>query len=136
MGQEFVKRPLGAAGEVDRVTAVSASGAGGTLAGFGTTVITSASTAGSNIFHLPDPVVKGQVKRLVVSVGTTDAVDVLVSATTTRTIFGATGNALRFSTGANKLNGATLVAVSTSGNARWGVTAAGAGVTIVASTGV
>ena len=118
------------------ITNVTSTQAGSTLSGTGLTFITSASTVGSNIFHLPHPTAVGQIKEVVASVGTTDAVDLLVSATTSVTVFGCTGNAVRFSTGANKINAVTFVAKSTSGNARWAVLSAGAGVTVVGSSGV
>ena len=105
--------------------------AGSTLSGNGVSFITSGATAGTNIFNLPTPVA-GQVKHLAVSVGTTDAVDVLNSATTTRTFYGATGNALRFSTGTNKIRGVTLVAKSTT---QWAVIGGSTGISILGSTG-
>lgn len=114
------------------ITTKTSTQAGSTLSGEGASFITASATAGSNIFHLPHPTV-GVLKTLVVAVGTTDAVDVLNSVSTAETFFGCTGNALRFSTGANKLNGALLVGKSTT---QWAIVSAGAGVTVVGSSGV
>ena len=133
MGIEKINRALSVGGVRLPTESKTSTGAGGTLDADGASFIVSASTVGSNIFHLPSPRKAGDLKVLHVAVGTTDAVDVLNSATTSRTFKGTTANALRFSTAAPKAGGALLLAASTT---QWAVVAMPANASLVGSTGV
>lgn len=130
MGFEKQRRAVHGVANLSEVQRLTSTGTATRVQGYGSTVIVSGSTAGSNVFTLNKPIRKGVEKRIVVDVNTTDAVDV-ITPSSLATFFGSTANALRFSTGAVTPKRAELLSLSSE---QWAVTYLSTGVTVIGST--
>lgn len=135
MGVEYSKRPLFAGGWVDKVHKTLTQASTGTvLPAYGTSIIESGSTSGSNIFRLRHPRKKGVVKNIIAKAGSTDAIDVITEAAAASSaagfIYGTTAQAVRTTTGAAS-RAITLISVSTS---QWAILNRTTGWTLVGTT--
>jgi hypothetical protein len=117
-------------GSIERIQALTGGSTATRIQNYGVTTITS--TAGGSTaehaFVLKKPV-KGLRKTLLVDPNSTREV-LVVADSTTHTLFGSTGNALRFSTGAGTKR-AELIGLSAT---QWALLHASTGVTVVGST--
>lgn len=137
MSYEKFRRPIHAPYGVENpLQALTAASTGTNVVPYGITTITSASTAGSNIFKLTAPRRAGVRKTIVVDVGTTDAVDIMNAAAALSSaagfFYGSSGQAVRVSTGnVMAYRSISLVSVSTS---VWAISGLSTGVTVIGTT--
>lgn len=114
------------AGSYSKMQTLTSTSTATPLNSYGVTLITAATTAGSNAFTLGAPKTAGVHKYVAVTLGTTDSV--AVSLSTAVAFWGSTNSTVTFSTGAGEKHLALVAASATS----WAVLSQSTGVTFSA----